>query len=177
VTIPTEPFPAFPALRSLGKLADLRPIVVIDTREQTPLVFTNLPSVPGTLTSGDYAPRGLEHLCAIERKSAADLVASVTHERERFERELHRLRGMRFARVIVTASRESIASGLYRSNANPRAVLASCDTFEVRYNIPFVFVEDDVAAAALVERWVFLFCREMVSGANDLLRGANVQEN
>ena len=171
MTIPTEPFPAFPALRSLGKLADLRPVIIVDSREQCPLVFTNLPSVPGTLTSGDYAPRGLEHLCAIERKSAADLVASVTHERERFERELHRLRGMRLARVIVTASRESIADGLYRSNANPRAVLASCDTFEVRYNIPFVFVEDDVAAAALVERWVFLFCREMVSGANDLLRG------
>ena len=52
----------------------------------------------------------------------------MTHERDRFERELHRLRGMHFARVIVTASRDVIAAGAYRSNANPRAVLASCDT-------------------------------------------------
>jgi len=158
-------FPPLPGRRS----AEMRPVVVIDTREQAPLRFANLASVPGTLTSGDYAPAGLEHLCAIERKSAADLVASVTHERARFERELHRLRGMAFARVIVAASRESIEAGEYRSRANPRAVLASCDTFEVRYGVPFVFVADDTVAALLVERWVWLFCREAVLNANDLL--------
>ncbi len=167
----TSPFPTLPALRSLGTLADLRPTVAIDTREQTPLVFANLVSVAGTLVSGDYAPRGLDHVCAIERKTAADLVASVIHERERFERELHRLRGMHFARVLVTASREAIAAGEYRSNANPRAVLASCDVFEIRYRVPFVFVPDDTTAAALVERWIWLFCRETVCRANDLARG------
>jgi ERCC4-type nuclease len=170
----TTPHPPLPALRCLGNLADLRPVIVTDTREQAPLVFTNLLTVPGTLTSGDYAPRGLDHIAAIERKSAADLVSSVIHDRARFERELHRLRGMHFARVLVTASRESIASGNYRSNANPRAVLASCDTFEVRYGVPFVFVEDDSAAALLVERWVWLVCREVVSQANDLARGHGV---
>lgn len=161
-----------PALKRLGQLAELRPTIVIDTREQAPLRFVNLASAPGTLVSGDYAPRGLEHVCAIERKSAADLVASVTHERDRFERELHRLRGMQFARVVVTASRDVIAAGVYRSNAHPRAVLASCDTFEVRYGVPFVFVADETAAALLVERWVWLFCREVVGGANDLFRGS-----
>ena len=166
-----DQIPTLPALRTLGNLADVRPTIITDTREQTPLRFANLATLPGTLTSGDYAPRGLEHIAAIERKSAADLVSSVTHDRDRFERELHRLRGMHFARVIVTASRDVIAAGAYRSNANPRAVLASCDTFEVRYGVPFVFVEDDTAAALLVERWVWLVCREIVSQANDLARG------
>ena len=170
----TDQIPTLPALRTLGNLADVRPTIITDTREQTPLRFTNLVTVLGTLTSGDYAPRGLEHIAAIERKSAADLVSSVTHDRDRFERELHRLRGMHFARVIVTASRDVIAAGAYRSNANPRAVLASCDTFEVRYGVPFVFVEDDAAAALLVERWVWLVCREIVSQANDLARGTGV---
>lgn len=169
-----DQFPALSAFRCLGDLADVRPTVVIDTREQAPLRFTNLASVPGTLTSGDYAPLGLDYIAAIERKSAADLVASVTHERDRFERELSRLRGLHFARVIVTASRESIAAGAYRSNANPRAVLASCDTFEVRYGVPFVFAADDTAAALLVERWVWLFCREVVEQANALARGAGL---
>jgi DNA excision repair protein ERCC-4 len=169
-----DQIPTLPALRTLGNLADVRPTIITDTREQTPLRFTNLVTVLGTLTSGDYAPRGLEHIAAIERKSAADLVSSVTHDRDRFERELHRLRGMHFARVIVTSSRDVIAAGAYRSNANPRAVLASCDTFEVRYGVPFVFVEDDTAAALLVERWVWLVCREIVSQANDLARGTGV---
>lgn len=68
----TNQIPTLPALRTLGNLADVRPTIITDTREQTPLVFTNLVTVAGTLTSGDYAPRGLEHLAAIERKSAAD---------------------------------------------------------------------------------------------------------
>lgn len=164
------PSATLPALRCIARLGEVRPLVVTDSREQLPLRFTNLVSVPGSLVSGDYAPLGLEHECAFERKSAADLVASVTHDRARFERELHRLRGMHFSRVLVTASRESIAAGAYRSKANPRAVLASCDTFEIRYRVPFVFVADDATAAALIERWVWLFCREAVAAANDLAR-------
>ena len=160
-----------PALRGLQRLADLRPCVIIDTREQTPLRFTHLQSRIGTLTSGDYSAAGLEHFAAIERKSAADLVASVTRERDRFERELHRLRGFSFARVIVTASRESIERGEYRSAASPKAILASCDTFEVRYGVPFVFVPDEITAAALVERWLWLCARETVKCCNELLRG------
>ena len=78
-----DQIPTLPALRTLGNLADVRPTIITDTREQTPLRFTNFVTVLGTLTSGDYAPRGLEHIAAIERKSAADLVSSVTHDRDR----------------------------------------------------------------------------------------------
>jgi ERCC4-type nuclease len=67
-----------PTLRSVGKLAGMRPVIVTDTREQTPLRFANLESLPGTLVSGNYAPKRLKYVCAIERKSAADLVASVS---------------------------------------------------------------------------------------------------
>ena len=31
-----------PALRSMGELADRTPVIVVDTREQEPLVFRNL---------------------------------------------------------------------------------------------------------------------------------------
>jgi hypothetical protein len=40
--------------------------IVIDSREQTPLVFTRFASVTGTLTTGDYSVVGLEELFAIE---------------------------------------------------------------------------------------------------------------
>ena len=58
-----------PALRSLGRLADLRPVIVADSREQEPLTFTRLQSVRGTLYSGDYSVQGLESKFAVERKS------------------------------------------------------------------------------------------------------------
>jgi hypothetical protein len=35
----SEPF-TFPAKKSLGELAGCKPVIVIDSREQTPLVFT-----------------------------------------------------------------------------------------------------------------------------------------
>ncbi len=68
------------------------PTLIIDTREQQPLVFTQ-PSVRGTLTSGDYSLVGAETLFAIERKSIPDLTSCCCGDnRQRFERELQRLR-------------------------------------------------------------------------------------
>ena len=42
-------------LRGLAKLADCRPVLVVDSREQDPLEFTRLQVVKGTLYSGDYS--------------------------------------------------------------------------------------------------------------------------
>jgi ERCC4-type nuclease len=173
---PAPTLPHLPGVRCPSTPADFRPVVVVDTREQTPLVLKRLPSIRGTLTSGDYAPAGLEHMATIERKSGADLVASVIRERERFERELHRLRGFPFARVLVTCSRAQIERGEYRSQASPRAVLASCTAFEVRYGVPFVFVPDEEEAAQLVESWLWYVCREVLQSANALVRGIESAE-
>jgi ERCC4-type nuclease len=162
-----------PGLRGLDKLADLRPVIVQDSREQTPLVFTRLASVVGTLYSADYSVSGLEHLIGIERKSIDDLSSCcMGANRSRFERELHRLRGYRFARLLVIGSREDIASGRYCSQIAPKAVLATLAAFEVRYDLPIVFADTPEAAAREVERWAWWFSREVVENANDLLRGS-----
>jgi ERCC4-type nuclease len=95
-----------PALRTLGDLADAQPVVVYDSREQSPLIFTHLESIRGTLQTGDYSILGLEQLFSIERKSIDDLVCCCMGEnRERFERELHRIRGFSFKRLLVAARR------------------------------------------------------------------------
>jgi hypothetical protein len=76
-------------LRGLAGLADLRPVVVIDSREQAPLVFARLQSVAGTLYSGDYSVLGLEDVLAVERKSLDDLAnCCLASGRDRFEHEL-----------------------------------------------------------------------------------------
>src|SRR5690606_30906299 len=112
-----DAFAALPALRGLARLADLRPVVLIDTREQAPLTFTRLESRRGTLQSGDYSFAGGEDLFAIERKTIPDLVACcVGNGRDRFFRELHRLRGFRFARLIVIGTPDGIGTHNYRAN-------------------------------------------------------------
>src|ERR1700757_1958282 len=128
-----------PALRSLGELADAEPMIVVDTREQLPLPFSRLKTRAGALVTGDYSVAGLESLFAIERKSIGDLVGCCVGEnRERFERELHRLRGYHFARLLVIGTRGEIEMQRYRSKISPRSVLGSLAAWEVRY-LPVVF--------------------------------------
>jgi ERCC4-type nuclease len=165
-----KPELTLPALRSLGELADAKPVVVVDGREQTPLVFTRLASVEGTLYSGDYSIQGLEDLFAVERKSIGDLVGCCTGDRARLERELHRLRGFRFKRLVIIGSRGLIETQRYRSRISPRAVLGSLAAWEIRFDLPVVYCSTPEAAAQQIESWAFYFCREYVKRANALWR-------
>jgi len=165
-----------PGLRGLAKLADLRPIIAIDTREQAPLKFTRLQAVERALFTGDYSIKGLEDQFAVERKSIDDLVnCCLSSNRDRFEHELHRLRGYRFKRLLVVGSREDIAAGHYHSRIAAKSVLATLSAFEVRYDLPVVFAATPQEAAMMVERWVFWFSREVVENANNLLRGCDAE--
>ena len=62
--------------------------VLIDTREQEPWEFPGMRSVRRPLKFGDYTLAGLEHKAVIERKSAADLVHTMTKDFHRGCREI-----------------------------------------------------------------------------------------
>lgn len=114
------------------------------------------------MATGDYSVRGCEHLFAVERKTVADLVACCTGDnRERFERELHRLRGYRFKRLLVVGCPAEVETHRYRSNVSPKAVMGTLSAFEVRYDCPVVFEPDPQVAATLVCRWAWYFAREV----------------
>src|SRR6516164_9158936 len=94
-----------PVLKYLSQLSGVRPTIIVDTREQDPLVFSRLPAKSGTLRTGDYSVFGLEKLFSVERKSVSDLVGCCMGDgRRRFEAELHRLRGYRFKRLLIIGS-------------------------------------------------------------------------
>jgi ERCC4-type nuclease len=161
----------FPALKSLGDLASLQPTILVDTHEQDPLIFHRFKSVVGSLPTGDYSCIGFEAIFAVERKTIGDLIACCVGEnRARFERELHRLRGFRFKRLLVVGDRNSIEGGYYRSRISPLSVLGSLSAWEIRFDIPIVFVDTAEAAALEVERWCWYFCRGHVEMVNGLLR-------
>ena len=174
---PAAHLPKLPALRSLARLADLRPVIVVDSREQTPLPITRLETVRAGLTTGDYSFQGGEDVFAVERKSIDDLVGCcMGGNRERFEREMHRLRGFRFKRLLIVSARWQIEAQRYKSKIKPAAVLHSLDAWEARYDLPVVFCEHPEHAAVLVEKWVWWFARQMVEDANELLRGSRTVE-
>jgi hypothetical protein len=74
------------------------------------------------------------------RKSTGDHFACCMGENwERFERELHRLGGFRFTRLLIVGREEAIPGGRYRSAITPKAVMAMLGAFEARYDLPVVF--------------------------------------
>jgi len=147
------------------------PTAIIDTREQTPLTL-DLPSIPKGLTSGDYSFVGGEHLFAVERKSLADLIACVTRERERFERELIRLRGYRFRRLLIVGTPEDLEGGHYVSQTPPTAIAQSLAVWEVRYDIPYIFACAPDIAGRIVSNWIRAFARELVKDATTMAVGS-----
>src|SRR4051812_11213780 len=90
---------------------EAKPILLIDSREQTPLAFTRLTSEACGLPTGDYTIKGFENHFAIERKSISDLVACCCgSNRKRFEAELTRLRGYSFRRLLVCGAPAEIST-------------------------------------------------------------------
>jgi hypothetical protein len=54
--------------------------------------------------------------------------------------------------LLVVGSEAEILAGQYHSNIKPKAGLASVCAFEVRYDLPVVFVPTTQAGGRLVER-------------------------
>lgn len=146
------------------------PTILVDSREQTPLPFAHFPAECATLYTGDYSAKGIEQSFCVERKSLADLVGSLTAERDRFTRELERMRGYAFRRLLVIGSRNEIEQHAYRSKASPAAILGSLWAFEVRYSVPVVFAATPEEGAETVERWTFYALRERMKEADELRR-------
>ena len=131
------------------------PRILVDSREKTPLTFSHLPSEPATLQSGDYSVKGLEEIFAVERKSMADLVGSLKSGRDRFMRELHRLRGFTFARLLVVGTLSELYTMSQRGRVNLDQVEHSLLSIEQRYGVPVVRVDTPAAGALMVETWAF----------------------
>ncbi len=114
-------------------------LIVQDSREQKPWTFPGLTVEVRKLEAGDYSVAGLESRVAIERKSVADLVSTLTFGRERFERELVKLATYERACIIVEGDLEEIIEWRYRSKVSPACLVGSCASFWARHRITTVF--------------------------------------
>lgn len=100
-------------------------VAICDSREQLPLNLSPLQVEVGTLQSGDYSARGCEEICRVERKSLPDLLGCVGRDRERFDREIERLRAFPVAVLVVESTWAQIELGGWRSKVKPNAVIGS----------------------------------------------------
>lgn len=142
--------------------------IVRDSREQDGFTFAGYDCevVTDGLPTGDYSILHLEHQIAIERKSLADLMGSLTSGRDRFTRELERGRGMAAFAVAVEADWSDLAEGRYRSRMTPAAAVASVLSLSLRTRTPFYFCGSRDQAEAVTYHLLRLY----LQGAEKKLR-------
>lgn len=135
--------------------------IIIDSREQSPYCFQGYQAqtIRGTLDTGDYSTPGFTDTVAVERKELGDLLGCLTHDRERFTRELERLRGYQAAAVVVEAPFGAIAQGRYRSRMTPESAMQSLISIMERYRLPFFFADGRQAGEYFVYHFLRHFTR------------------
>lgn len=161
-------------------LPHLAPVVLIDTRDQRPLVITAFPSRVKTLPVGDYGIAGFSDWTnpafIVERKSLGDLCGSLTQGRERFFREVEKMRQFRFRALVIEAASEDVESHDYRSGASPASILGSLDALMVRAGLHIIWCDDATGAARQVEGLVRQFVRGVEKDFRALVRPENTPE-
>lgn len=136
------------------KISAPLPRILVDSREQLPWRFSNAVTVElgVTLPTSDYSLAGATDICAIERKSIADLVMSCcSKERERFWECMRRLGEYRHKALIVEGSVDDVLSGAYRSMANPTSVIATTLAMQIDFGVGVIWAGDRKHAAYCCE--------------------------
>ncbi|MEW6080843.1 MAG: ERCC4 domain-containing protein [Bacillota bacterium] len=142
--------------------------VLHDTREQENghilawLDGQGIPHHRRSLETGDYSImlpacpglgffRKTYFAAAIERKGSVDELVETLKDRTRFENECIRGRQLDFFALLVEDADGfgKIVRGDYRSQYNPKALLASLTAFSHRYGFPVIYLAPDLSA-----RWI-----------------------
>jgi len=143
--------------------------IIIDNREKFPFSFAQYKDViveRGTLPTGDYTCKGTD--CIIERKAIDDLIGCLTTDRDRFTRELERLRGYASALLIVESSYNDIRLGRYHSRMSPLAAEMSVLSIMQKYRLPFMFAGNHVEGARIAYHFFRMAHRHAVESLREL---------
>ena len=96
----------------------------------------------------------------IERKSLPDYLSSITNGKERFQREMERLKSYRWRWIVVEADFSDIVTGAYQSCVNPNAAIGLTAAYSVRH-APVFFASNHAHAGIIVER-LLLMCWKQI---------------
>ena len=149
----------------MDSFCDRMPVLLVDTREQKTLRFSHLQAESATLYTGDYSVKGLEECFAVERKSLADLAGSLTRDRARFMRELHRLRGYQFPYLLAIGDDMELSRLIAQGRLKLQQVEHSLRAIESRCRVHVARAYNEEQAARLVETWAFCAWREVMKPA------------
>ncbi len=144
--------------------------IFVDTREQLPYTFADIDRrgrtvsiEQGSLATGDYSVGSIDVSLemGIERKTLADLVKSLGHDRARFEREMQRMAQLHYGAIVVEAELSNLIcpneSLSFPTKMNPKSMINTLLAWSVRYGVhvwlcPGRGIAEQVTYR-LLERW------------------------
>lgn len=130
-------------------------VIVIDTREQTPLFLPKPPKglviVRDTLKYGDMSVKGFEPVISVERKNLDDLWSSLTVNAERFRKELEELSKYERKWILVEGTEcEALRPDEGGRDIHPNAIRQGMASIEGRLGIPFHYSASKESAERFV---------------------------
>lgn len=143
---------------------------IIDTREQRPLDLSPLRTEVGTLATGDYSVKGLEHVAAIERKSLPDLLSCVGTERERFDKEVQRLLAYPVRCLVIETTWGILERGDWRSRVTAAAAIGSVLGW-MAMGLPVLMAETHERAGKYTSRLLYTAARRRYRELRHLANG------
>jgi ERCC4-type nuclease len=153
----------------------VRPVItfIIDSREQLPFDFTppkrkefdDGGTMVDGLSEGDYSVAldgGPPLSVRLERKSEGDLFGCCGFGRQRFERELERLRQYEYRGLVIECSALEIHRGFDRSQIPGKTALASVLAWSVQYDLHIFFAGSRSMARAITQRVLEQYAIEFI---------------
>lgn len=139
-------------------------VVVVDTREQTPL-FVKMPKgmvvTRDTLKHGDYSILGFEDRFTIERKGMSDFLGYVSHERKKTVEKMKVFKGMDFAALVVEVDEDELYFGSVHSLVGAEVIRQALVSFQVRYGVHVYVTDDREKIERVVLDWMIKYYKVM----------------
>ena len=154
--------PAIPVLAERGgtQLKTPRPVILVDTREQSPFDFSRFEGwfagiEKKPLKLGDYSVAGLEDVCVVERKDLPDLIHSLTDDRSVFVNRLRRMSRYPHRLLVITAALGQVKSPYPHGDTNPNRITQSLIAVLAGLRVPFLCTETHELGEELVASYLY----------------------
>ena len=156
------PHPVIPVLAERGgtQLKTPRPVLLVDTREQTPFDFSRFDGwfagiEKKPLKLGDYSVAGLEDVCVVERKDLSDLIHSLTVDRSVLVNRLRLMSRYSQRLLVITAALSQVKSAYPHSGVNPNRITQSLVAILAGLQVPFLSTETHELGEELVASYLY----------------------
>jgi ERCC4-type nuclease len=140
--------------------------VIIDNKEQKPLEFKN--SVSKHMKTGDYSIlyRGIDYSnkIALERKSIADLISTLSSGHKRFKKELERALNLEYFAIIIEGPYFDVLhknySGARFSKMPGYTITSILFTLHVKYDINVFFAQNRNESKAIMQELMRAYLKQ-----------------